>query len=130
MTLAQRLAQQGHLSETELPRIAEMQAANPDTPLHQLLIEKGFAKEDHVLAALADEFGLEVVDLSQREVADETLQAMPLKIVHRHNLMPIDRQNGTLVVATGDPYNVYALDELSNLTGLAIHPVLASSREI
>ena len=30
MTLAQRLAQQGHLSEAELPRVAEVQAANPD----------------------------------------------------------------------------------------------------
>src|SRR5262245_16959471 len=130
MTLAQRLAQQGHLSEAELPRVAEAQAANPDTPLHQLLIEKGFAKEDHVLAALADEFGLEVVDLSQKHVEDDTLKAMPLKIVHRHNLMPIERQNGTLVVATGDPYNVYALDELQTLTGLHVHPVLASPREI
>src|SRR2546428_8154281 len=44
--------------------------------------------------------------------------------------MPIDRQNGTLVVAPGDPYNVYALDELQTLTGLAVHPVLASPREI
>jgi type II secretion system protein E len=130
MTLAQRLAQQGQLSEAELPRVAEAHAANPDTPLHQLLIEKGFAKEDHVLAALAEEFGLEVVDLTQKHVADETLKAMPLKIVHRHNLMPIERENGTLVVATGDPYDVYALDELQTLTGLAIQPVLASPREI
>jgi general secretion pathway protein E/type IV pilus assembly protein PilB len=130
MTLAQRLAQQGQLSEAELPRVAEAHAANPDIPLHQLLIDKGFAKEDHVLAALADEFGLEVVDLTQKHVADETLKAMPLKIVHRHNLMPIERENGTLVVATGDPYDVYALDELQTLTGLAIQPVLASPREI
>jgi type II secretory ATPase GspE/PulE/Tfp pilus assembly ATPase PilB-like protein len=33
-------------------------------------------------------------------------------------------------VATGDPYDVYALDELQTLTGLEIQPVLASSREI
>src|SRR5436305_12628479 len=102
MTLAQRLAQQGHLNEADLPRIAEAHAANPDTPLHQLLIEKGFAKEDHVLAALAEEFGLEVVDLTQKHVAEDTLKTMPLKMVHRHNLMPIKRENGTLVVATGD----------------------------
>jgi type II secretion system protein E len=130
MQLAQRLAQHGHLNESDLPRIAETHAANPDRPLHELLIEKGFAKEDHVLAALAEEFGLDVVDLTQIEVAEETLRAMPLKLVHRRNLMPISRENGTLVVATGDPYDIYALDELQTLTGLHVQPVLASPREI
>ncbi len=130
MQLAQRLAQNGQLNEADLPRIAEAHAGNPDKPLHELLIEKGFAKEDHVLAALAEEFGLDVVDLSQAEVADECLQAMPLKLVHRHNLMPIARNNGTLVVATGDPYDIYALDELQAITGLHVQPVLASPREI
>src|SRR5205085_592581 len=99
LPVAHRLAQHGHLNESDLPRIAEAHAANPDQPLHELLVEKGFAKEEHVLAALAEEFGLEVVDLSQLHVADETLRAMPLKLVHRRNLMPISRENGTLVVA-------------------------------
>src|SRR5262249_2932906 len=52
------------------------------------------------------------------------------KLVHRHTLLPLGRENGTLKVATGDPYNVNALDELQMLTGLQIHPVLASPREI
>ena len=55
---------------------------------------------------------------------------MPLKLVHRRTLMPLSRNNGTLVVATGDPFDVYALDELQTLTGLQIQPVLASPREI
>jgi len=118
------------MNESDLPRLAEAHAANPDKPLHELLIEKGFAKEEHVLAALSEEFGLEVVDLTQTHVAEETLRAMPLKLVHRRNLMPIARDNGTLVVATGDPYDIYALDELHTLTGLHIQPVLASPKEI
>jgi general secretion pathway protein E/type IV pilus assembly protein PilB len=130
MQLAQSLAQKGQLNEADLPRIAEAHAANPDKPLHELLIEKGFAKEDHVLAALGEEFDMEVMDLTQTEVADETLASMPLKLVHRHNLMPIARENGTLVVATGDPFDIYALDELQTLTGLHVKSVLASPREI
>jgi general secretion pathway protein E/type IV pilus assembly protein PilB len=44
--------------------------------------------------------------------------------------MPLSRNNGTLVVATGDPFDVYALDELQTLTGLQVQSVLASPREI
>jgi len=130
MQLVERLVRQGLLAETDLPRIAEAQTASPSKPIHELLVEQGFAKEETVLAALAEEFGMDLVDLASVTVAPETLKAMPLKLVHRRSLMPLDRRNGTLVVAVGNPFDIYALDELQMLTGLHIQPVLASPREI
>ena len=130
MQLAQRLVRRGVLKPEDLARVAEVQAASPSRPLHELLIERGFAKEEDVLAALAEGFGMELVDLTQVKVEPETLQAMPLKLVHRRTLMPLARHNGTLTVATGDPFDVYSLDELQMLTGLQVQPVLASPREI
>src|SRR5262245_14390540 len=118
MQLAQRLVHKGLLAEDILSRVAEAHAAEPNRPLHELLVERGFAKEADVLAVLAEEFGMEVMDLTQVTVEPETLRSVPIKLVHRHTLMPLARQNGTLIVATGDPFNVYALDELQTLTGL------------
>src|SRR5215831_2228524 len=63
-------------------------------------------------------------------ITPDVLAAMPLRLVHRKNLMPVARNNGTLVVATGDPFDAYALDELQTLTGLHVMPVLAPPREI
>ncbi len=130
MQLLQRLVTKGVLLAADLPRISEAHAATPARPLHELLIERGFAKEDQVLSALADEFGMDLVDLSKAQISSETLETVPVKLVHRHTLMPLERNNGTLTVATGDPFDVYALDELQLHTGLQIHPVLASPREI
>ncbi len=130
MQLAQRLIQKGFLKEADLPRIAEVCASLPDRPIHEILIERGFAKEDAVLSTLAEEFGLELVDVTQVKLNSETLASMPQKLVHRRNLLPLSRDNGTLVVATGNPFDVSSLDELQTLTGLHIHPVLASPREI
>jgi general secretion pathway protein E/type IV pilus assembly protein PilB len=130
MQLLQRLAARGILSEADVARASEAHAAMPTKPLHELLIEKGFAREEQVLPALAEELGMELVDLSNQTVTPETLQAMPPRLVHRRTLMPLSRENGTLVVATGDPFDVYALDELQTLTGLQVVPVLASPREI
>src|SRR5437763_9143644 len=130
MQLAQRLVRRGVLKVEDLVRVSEAQAGAPSRPLHELLVERGFAREEDVLAALAEEFGMELVDLSNVRVAPEVLQAMPLKLVHRRSLMPLSRDNGTLVVATGDPFDVYALDELQTLTGLQVQSVLASPREI
>jgi general secretion pathway protein E/type IV pilus assembly protein PilB len=130
MQLLQQLVKKGLIQEGDLPAIAAAQAAAPNRPVHEILIERGFAKEEVVLPALADEFGMDLVDLSKVTVAPEILKTMPLKLVHRRSLMPLSRENGTLVVATADPFDVYSLDELQTLTGLHIQPVLASPREI
>src|SRR5262245_24585293 len=130
MQLAQRLVKKGVLSAQDMPRLAEEHAAAPNKPLHQLLIEKGFAKEEDVLPVLADELGMDLVDLTDVTVDADTLKAMPLKLVHRRTLMPLSRENGTLVVATGDPFDINSLDELQTLTGLQVQPVLANPREI
>ncbi len=129
MQLLQQLQDQGLLSEGERLR-AEEALASSDKPPHEVLVEQGFVREEKMLSFLADEFGLELVDLTQVAVEPEALSSIPLKLVHRKNLMPISRNNGTLTVATGDPYDVYALDEMQTITGLDIQPVLASPREI
>ncbi|HYV38397.1 MAG TPA: ATPase, T2SS/T4P/T4SS family [Gemmataceae bacterium] len=130
MQLVDSLIKKGYLREEDKVSLAEVQAAAPNKSVHELLIERGFAREEHVMDALAEEFGMEVVDLTKITVEPDTLKSMPTKLVHRKSLMPLERNNGTLTVATGDPYDVYTLDELQTLTGLRIHPVLASPREI
>src|SRR5258708_20488057 len=129
MPLLQRLVLKGILSEADIPAMKEVVASSPDRFLSELL-SKGHAKEEQVLAVLGEELGLDVVDLTQIKVDPATLLALPLKLLHRRTLMPIARNNGNLTVATGDPFDIYALDELQTLTGLVIKPVLASPREI
>ena len=130
MQLLQTLTERGLLSETERARAAEAMQASPDIPPHQVLVDKGFLKEEALLPVLAEEFGLEQIDLSHATIEKDVLAAMPQKLVHRKNLMPVARHNGTLVVAIGDPFDAYAIDELQTLTGLHVIPVLAPPREI
>jgi general secretion pathway protein E/type IV pilus assembly protein PilB len=130
MFLLQRLREKGQLTDVDARRAEEAQAAEPNRPLHEILLEKGIGNELNVLAALAEEFGLEFVDLSHAQIEPDTLAVMPARLVHRKGLLPVSRNNGMLVVATSNPYDVYSLDELQTLTGLEIQPVLGSPREI
>jgi type II secretion system protein E len=130
MQLLQELVQKGLVRESDVAAVQAAKAAAPQKALHEIIIEGGYAREEDVLPVLAEACGMEVVDLHKVLVEPETLKAMPSKLVHRHTLMPLSRENGTLVVATGDPYDVNSLDELHMLTGLHIRAVLASPREI
>src|SRR5262245_1927244 len=109
MSLVQRLVQKGLLQEADRMSLEEVRGAGPDKPLHELRIEKGFAREEDALTSLAEECGMDLVDLTKVTVEPDTLKEMPSRLVHRRSIMPLSRENGTLTVATGDPFDVYSL---------------------
>ena len=100
--------------------------------LDRVLIRLRYCSETAVLKALGQLYNFDVVDLSQPDgqVDVELLKRMPSKLVHRSKLIPLDRVNGSLRVATPDPFQIYAFDELRMICGLEIKPVLAKESEI
>src|SRR5205085_7599389 len=100
MTLLQTLVARGVLKESDEGRAADAVATASNHPPHMTLIEKGFVKEDALFPILAEMFGLDFVDLTQTPVEAEALVDVPYKLLDSKNLLPIARQNGTLVVAT------------------------------
>src|SRR5262245_29809632 len=106
MNLVRILVESGAMKDGDVGRLQEAIAAAPSKPLHSVIIEGNFAKEEDVLPVLAEQFGMDLVDLTKATVDPETLRIMPTKLVHRRNLMPLSRNNGSLVVATGDPFDV------------------------
>jgi len=93
-------------------------------------IQQGLVQEEPALRALGDELGMDFVDLREAEVDLELLKSFPQKLIYRHSLFPLRRDNGALVLATSDPLDVYALDEAGAATGLDIVPVVAERGEI
>lgn len=130
MNLLQLLVRKGLVRDADVPALQTAAKTQPQRPLHLVLLDQGFAKEEELLPVLADHFGMDLVDLTKVHVEADMLRTMPTKLVHRRNLMPLSRENGTLRVATADPFDVNALDELQTLTGLNVQAVLASPREI
>lgn len=93
-------------------------------------IEHGFVKEEDALRALAEEVGLDYIDLRNAEVDLSLLKTFPQKLIYRHSLFPIRQENGTLIVATSNPLDLYPLDEAAAVTGLSITPIVAEKIEI
>jgi general secretion pathway protein E/type IV pilus assembly protein PilB len=98
--------------------------------LEQVAVQMGYCTEEGMLKALGEEVGLDYVDLQEAKVDLSLLKDFPSKMLHRQALFPVRRENGSLVVATSDPFDLYPLDELSASTGLTVIPVLASRTEI
>jgi general secretion pathway protein E/type IV pilus assembly protein PilB len=98
--------------------------------LVETAVQMGFVSEENALKAVGAEVGLDYIDLRETDVDLSLLRSFPQKLIYRQSLFPIRRVNGSLVVATSDPFDLYPLDEASAATGLSIIPVLAGRGEI
>ena len=92
----------------------------------------GFANEEEAIKALGAALGLDYVDLTSTEIDLSLLDGFPVKLIHRHSIFPLyrDESSGSLVVATGDPFDLHAIDAVGTATGLGIVPVLALPGEL
>jgi general secretion pathway protein E/type IV pilus assembly protein PilB len=128
MEAGEILLRKGLLDHRQLQRSREAQIDG--ARLDQAAVQLGFLSEEKALRALGEEVGIEFIDLADADIDLSLLKNFPLRFIHRENLFPIRQNNGTLMVATSDPFNLYPLDELSVATGMTVVPMLAARAEI
>lgn len=125
MELVDTLVRRGLVTEQQMSS-----AENKGGDILAHLVTSGAVSHEAALNAMAEEVGVDFLDLRKVSVDLSLLETFPQKIIYRQILFPVSRNNGTLVVATADPLNFYPLDEISAATGLAVEPVLAEKSEI
>jgi general secretion pathway protein E/type IV pilus assembly protein PilB len=94
------------------------------------VIEMGLLTEEQTLRTFAEELGMQYVELKEFEIDPELLNLFPTSTIYRHSLLPLRRENGRVEVATSDPFDLEALDELSSLSNLRLEPVLARHDDV
>lgn len=99
--------------------------------LGRVLVEQGALTEGQLVAALASQIGLDFVDLTDAPIDGSALARVPATLCRRHTVMPVGYDDaGRLVVAMADPGNVFALDDIRQLTGLDARPVVATREDL
>ena len=128
MILSQASGEKGILDARKLKIAREAQAQ--DRSLQQVAHELGFDNEEEALRAVGQALGMEMVDLTKITPDPEVLQQFPPKLIHRHEVFPIESDGQSLVLAIGDPFDLHALDAVGAATGLSIVPVVALPSEL
>jgi type IV pilus assembly protein PilB len=101
------------------------------TPLGQALIGAGIVNAAQLAQALAERNGLDYVDLNVFDVDKGAASMIDSAKARRYRTVPIaflaDR---TLLVATADPANLLALDDIGMATGYEVRRAVASPEHI
>jgi general secretion pathway protein E/type IV pilus assembly protein PilB len=92
--------------------------------------QKPLQTEEEVLQWLAKEYGLGYTTLENVEPDRELLSLFPARVLLKEELLPLQRVNGVVEVATSRLFATQGLDTLKTLTGLKVKPVLAPTEAI
>ncbi|MCU1456107.1 MAG: type secretory pathway, ATPase PulE/Tfp pilus assembly pathway, ATPase PilB [Actinomycetia bacterium] len=129
MQLGALLQQEGLLTQARLDAaLAEQRATGK--PLGRILIEAGVISESDLVRMLARQVGLDFVDLGEASVDPSVATLIPEALARRYQALPIQWDEGRLVVAMADPSNVFAVDDIRALTGADIRTVVATAGQL
>ncbi|HEX8003961.1 MAG TPA: ATPase, T2SS/T4P/T4SS family [Mycobacteriales bacterium] len=99
--------------------------------LGRVLVELGMVTESQLVASLAQQIGLQFVDLSEYPIDPSAAALVPDAVSRRHNALAIGYdEERRLVVAMADPANVFAIDDFRSITGMEVKPVVATKADV
>ena len=99
--------------------------------LGEALVEAGFVKEDQVAKALANQFGLEFVDLNANGVSGKIeFGSIPEDLIKRYTILPLGKSGNRLSLAIHDPMDLELLDMLRFRLNVEVDPKVAAKSQI
>jgi type IV pilus assembly protein PilB len=106
---------------------SEIQPGKRRKRLGAVIIEAGFATDRQIAESLAAALGLNVTDLGQLPISPEIVRSLPRAVAERSNLLVLERKGNRVVVATSDPTNIVAIDDVKLYTDATEVQVLVAT---
>jgi general secretion pathway protein E len=128
MQACEILQNQNLLNDTQVETI--LQSGVSGTDQIDMAVELGYLEQAAALQAIGDSIGVDYVDLRTADIDLGLLEDFPTRLIYREQVFPIAVQDGLILIATSDPFDLYAVDEIAATIGKAVLPVLAASPEI
>jgi type IV pilus assembly protein PilB len=98
--------------------------------LGSILINFGFVEDDDITALLSRKYGVPSINLTFFEIDPSIIKLIPVDVAQKYMVVPLSRVGSTLTVASADPTNVFAMDDIKFMTGFNVEPVVASETSI
>ncbi|MHC4741462.1 MAG: GspE/PulE family protein [Planctomycetota bacterium] len=120
----------GKLTEEQHEELRGRQKANPLRDGADLLIESGWVSAEDVLAAKAKLYEMEYRSVTPDDVDRHAFEKLDVAYIRDSFLCPIGEEDGVLIVATSEPANVFAIEEVKRQTQMDVRAVVCCREDI
>ncbi|MEE8414469.1 MAG: GspE/PulE family protein, partial [Dehalococcoidales bacterium] len=117
------------ITEERLQHIKEIQAKGGDK-IERTLLQERLITPQQLAFFTALQLRVPFVNLRREGVRPNAVALIPESIARKYAVIPIDVNDGTLVLAMEDPSDIQAIEELATLTRKKIEPVLSTFQDI
>ena len=128
--LGQILVDLGYLTEDQLWDVLEEQKQSHGEIIGQVAVRMGLVTNAQVTEALAEQWGMPVVNLPETNIPAKVLELVPETMAEIYKIMPVSLKGDVLTVAMADPQNVGALDDLRNFLGHEVRGAVSNPHDI
>ncbi|MAE96869.1 MAG: type IV-A pilus assembly ATPase PilB [Deltaproteobacteria bacterium] len=118
------------LLTTEQLRKARDEARDKGGRLGAQITKLGYLQENELSEFVAKQYGVPDIDLEDFDVDPAVIQLVPEEVALKHTVLPVNRAGSTLIIATADPSNIFAIDDIKFLTGYNVEVVVAAEEQI
>jgi len=133
LKLGEILINEGLISQAQLDEALRFQKLSGRT-IGDILIDRGFAKEDDLANALAKQLDIPFVSIkdgSLKPSKEDALEKLvPQSFARAQMTLPLSKHLKSLTVALANPLDLLAIDNLKKITGCDINPVIATKSDI
>ena len=126
----QILVDLGYLTEDQLWDVLEAKKQGQGELTGQIAITMGFITEAQVTEALAEQWGMPVVNLAETTIPAKALELVPQTMADVYKIIPISLKDNVLTVAMADPQNLGALDDLRSMLGVDVRGAVSNARDV
>ena len=100
------------------------------TEVEKLLAKQGVSDEQ-ILRAKAGLYGFEFKNIIPEQVDRKAFALLEMNYIRTNYLLPIKvKEDGTLLIATTSPSNVFAIDDVKRLTNMNVDVVVCAKADI
>jgi type IV pilus assembly protein PilB len=94
------------------------------------LTKLGYIEETQLTEFLSRQYGVPAINLADFEIDADVIKLIPKDVAEKHQVVPVNRAGGSLIVAMSDPSNIFAIDDIKFLTGYNIEVVVSAEASI
>lgn len=119
-----------NLITSEQFELADKEAKEKNKPIEEILVEKGFIKDEELGGIIANYLGVPFVNLREEAIPEEIIKIVPEIVAKSQKIIVFDKTKEGLKVAMADPSNFEMQEWLEKKTGEKIIPYYATPKDI
>ncbi len=123
------LVRQGIISPEQLAE-GQQVVAQSGTSLPEALTKLGYATGEEVMRAMAEQHGLDYVNLAEVSIPPSVVELVPESVARENVAIPLSESDGKLTVIVSDPMDYDTFDKLRFILNRQIEIALAPREAI